>query len=771
MGEEASIPVGQKRQRPESPDADRPDPSPRKRTQKTAPDALCTSCALVFSRRGLEHLSSPNGFRHRTRAECTASGNAGCRLCKFILLVVSKENDENWASGDRLTFRNFRSAHSTSTVSGTQLPGIYGLKGTLESEPDKCIITIYPFAKKGSPIGDIVRRRPLHRDVRSGKVFAAAQSLIKECMSLEKPHQRCRYSRDTVLPTRVLDVGKPGDPHLALKLRVNETETNAPCLALSYCWGKQPKPTAPVQPVLLRRDTLQDLVGDIRLESLQQSIQDAVFVTRKLGFRYLWVDALCIIQDCNIDKDREISQMASIYKNAAITIAASCSENAKDGFLLKRTKPYRPNYEIPIPMPNGQRGTVYLSAEAYEPEHPLDKRGWTLQEFMLSSRMLMFSDYELLWQCKEVDLRSVTGRGLEYLQPLEALPWTVFDDDDEEPDFGNLDSDRLYLWKTIVQQYTERKLTDPGDRLRAIRGITTELEMLWRDSNIYGLWAKWFIQLLTWYKPQIDRKRKRCLGRAPSWSWASLDGVIRYEGTLWTEDAKVKSLTVSAAELTCRMLEEDEIIEEKSHTISERPDLVDPNAELRQNGLQERAAEYLLLGTVKGGDGVEKGIGLLVVDVGTRVYRRVGLVVFPFRKRKKFREWCGLGVIADHVAKEDVLEILGFLTSEWVQTLTDRALVAKRQEAKAAEAEAARRLAGVKRKRDDSGTFLMRNGGVVDMVMDSGGFCPADDPIPGTPIQPRHIGKAFDELQLPPKKYTAMVTGRRLRQLKRLRIF
>jgi hypothetical protein len=280
-----------------------------------------------------------------------------------------------------------------------------------------------------------------------------------------------------------------------------------------------------------------------------------------------------------------------------------------------------------IPMSNGENGTVYLSAEAYEPEHPLDKRGWTLQEFMLSSRMLIFSDYELLWQCKEVDLRGVTGRGLEYLQPLETLPWTVFDDD-AEPYFGNLDSDKVYLWKTIVQQYTERKLKYPEDRLRAVTGITTELETLWRDANIYGLWKKWFIELLAWYKPDVDRERKRCLERAPSWSWASLDGVIRYERSFWTEDAKVKSLTVSAAELTCRILKEGDINYEKFDTILERPDLVDPSAELRQRELQQRETDYLLLGIVKVDEGVEEGIGLLVIDVGRGVYRRLGLVIF-----------------------------------------------------------------------------------------------------------------------------------------------
>src|SRR5262249_39222322 len=155
-------------------------------------------------------------------------------------------------------------------------------------------------------------------------------------------------------------------------------------------------------------------------------------------------------------------------------------------------------------------------------------------------------------------------------------PWTVFDDD-AEPYFGNLDSDKIYLWKTIIQQYTERKLTDPEDRLRAVTGITNELEILWRDTNIYGLWKKWFIQLLAWYKPHVDREQERCLKRAPSWSWASLNGVICYEGPLWTEDAKVKSLTISAAELTCRILEEGDIYHEKFHTILERPDLVDPS--------------------------------------------------------------------------------------------------------------------------------------------------------------------------------------------------
>lgn len=476
-------------------------------------------------------------------------------------------------------------------------------------------------------MADTVHRRPLQRNVRADASFEAARALMSKCMSPSHPHKHCQYSRDTVLPRRVLDVGRLEDNHPTIKVQVNETEVHAQYLALSYCWGKKPKVKPLVEPTFLNKDNIQDFTSSIEFDHLQKSIQDAIFVTRKLGYRYIWVDALCIIQDCKIDKDREISQMASIYKNATITIAAASSQRATDGFLDKGIKPYIPDYSFRVHMRNGKPGTVYLTAEAYTPEHPLDKRGWALQEFMLSSRMLIFSDLELLWQCKEVHLRGVTGNGLEYLQPLDSLPWAVFEGN-AEPYFGSTDGDRFYLWKTIIRQYTERSLTDKEDRLRAVQGITTELEALWQDVNIYGLWKKWFIQLLAWYKPICEREKRRCLKRAPSWSWASLNGVICYDGPLDTEDAKVKSLTVSTVELTCHILRDAEIDSKMIHTISERPDLLDAGSELQGGNLQDRDTDYLLLGKRKDDDNNEIGIGLIVIEISQGVYRRVGLAVF-----------------------------------------------------------------------------------------------------------------------------------------------
>ena len=53
---------------------------------------------------------------------------------------------------------------------------------------------------------------------------------------------------------------------------------------------------------------------------------------------------------------------------------------------------------------------------------------------------------------------------------------------------------------------------------------------------------------------------------------------------------------------------------------------------------------------------------------------------FTFRKGKRFREWAGIGVVTDGKPNDDVVDILGFLTFEIVQTLTEEALKIKAQE-------------------------------------------------------------------------------------------
>ncbi|KAI1012880.1 hypothetical protein LB503_001454 [Fusarium chuoi] len=449
--------------------------------------------------------------------------------------------------------------------------------------------------------------------------------LIEACMSPHAPsmgHQKCQYSRDIVLPTRVINVSG----HTA-QLQINEKEARGTYLALSYCWGK-PDPKMQGRLSELRLNNEQALVKEIKLEELEQSVQDAICVTRELGFTYLWVDRLCIIQNCPEDKRREIGKMATTYKNAAITLAAGTATRACEGFLgrlLGKSPTYLPENQFDIPMKDGRVGTVYLSGSPYQPHHPLDKRGWTLQEYMLSSRMLIFSDYQLLWQCQETELQSVTGNdiGIEYQQHLESLPWASFGEEGE-PSYGTHDSEKLYLWKTIIVQYTQRQLKDPEDRLPAVTGITTELQKVWRDSHIYGHWERWFIQLLAWYKPDSGRVKERHTKRAPSWSWVSVDGRIRFEDPMEVEDAKIEVLTAAMVRLFCRILQFSDISPHKRCTLSTMLDLVESASDAE---FARRKCEYLLLGKT-GSYQQETGVAIMIVKAPSGSYRRVCLALF-----------------------------------------------------------------------------------------------------------------------------------------------
>nr|RBQ84208.1 hypothetical protein FVER53263_03174 [Fusarium verticillioides] len=321
--------------------------------------------------------------------------------------------------------------------------------------------------------------------------------------------------------------------------------------------------------------------------------------------------------------------MAMIYKNAAITLAAGTAKNASEGFLgsLPLKNPtYLPHEEFEIPMRDGRTGTIHLFEKPYQPHHPLDKRGWTLQEYMLSSRMLIFSNYQLLWQCQETELQSVTGdnEGIVYQQCLESLPWTSFDETGE-PSFGTHDSEKLYLWQTILSQYTERQLKDPEDRLPAVTGITTELQKVWRDSHIYGHWERWFIQLLAWCKPNKARTRERHTKRAPSWSWVSVDGTIGFPATMDIEDAEIEILTAAKVRLYCRILRFDDVSPSKRNRLSIMLDLVKSASKVEFAG---RKYDYLLLGKFTGYSNCEPGIALMVLKTASGSYRRVGLALF-----------------------------------------------------------------------------------------------------------------------------------------------
>jgi transcription initiation protein SPT3 len=124
---------------------------------------------------------------------------------------------------------------------------------------------------------------------------------------------------------------------------------------------------------------------------------------------------------------------------------------------------------------------------------------------------------------------------------------------------------------------------------------------------------------------------------------------------------------------------------------------------------------------------------------------------FTWRKGKRFREWAGFGIVTDSKPSDDIVDILGFLTFEMVQTLTEIALKVKEQE-DMARAQSGGDNAGTKKRKHQQGLF--------------------DPPSEGkTPVEPRHVQEAFRRFQQRSKKYRAMLNNSRLPQHTGLNIF
>jgi hypothetical protein len=147
-----------------------------------------------------------------------------------------------------------------------------------------------------------------------------------------------------------------------------------------------------------------------QFDELPATLRDAVIVTSHIGLSYIWIDALCIIQDDEEDKGVELSLLARIYENSAVTIAASRATTVKDDFLGPRLAfrdsardPFRLQYRFESTKGDGQTSTTgraqvqtvpvtcFPSVDLlYDTGEPLGKRAWTFQERALSKNLIEF---------------------------------------------------------------------------------------------------------------------------------------------------------------------------------------------------------------------------------------------------------------------------------------------------------------------------------------------------------------------------------------------
>lgn len=365
----------------------------------------------------------------------------------------------------------------------------------------------------------------------SDDAFAVAKTYLFDCLT---SHSVCKSNSTRQLPKRLIDVGSFSGAHPFL---TECSEQAYRYLALSYCWGEEQRVTTTLQ-------SFEEKQRKIDLSSLPRTLRDAVQIARQMQVQYLWVDSLCIIQDDENDWAVESSHMRSIYQNALFTICADAAPNVHSGIFSLHSLA-RQSSSL-VRGPDGQQHTISIrnsksfckpgvtldDSDTGNPNvqvYPLTRRAWALQERVLSTRILHFNEREISWECKEAfrcecqEPTQTKNRGdLASLQIFGALyeHWDLLG--------------FTQAWQKIVGSYTTRELTRDMDRLPALSGIARLVqELLLRHDvdNTYlaGLWRFNLAQDLTWHQSLWRSTLKRPPSyRAPSWSWASVEGRISF---------------------------------------------------------------------------------------------------------------------------------------------------------------------------------------------------------------------------------------------------
>ncbi len=236
-------------------------------------------------------------------------------------------------------------------------------------------------------------------------------------------------------------------------------------VALSYVWGNSASP--------IPSSTLE-------VHQLPRLIQDAVFLTLSIGFKFLWVDRYCVSTD-EETRRAQIYSMDQVYSHAEMTVVALKPDPS---FGLPGV-----NGTLRRPQPQAKVGKYTFYSTLSMPQREIDEsiwmtRAWTFQEAFLSRRMVFFTDEQMYFQCQVEDqCESVDLGRIAPEQGSEELPTTP-----QTPSrdwFSNWFDGRTYsgksqftvesLW-TLIFEYSQRNLTFSRDYLNGMLGILRAFE-------------------------------------------------------------------------------------------------------------------------------------------------------------------------------------------------------------------------------------------------------------------------------------------------------
>ncbi|KFA68152.1 hypothetical protein S40285_08836 [Stachybotrys chlorohalonatus IBT 40285] len=470
------------------------------------------------------------------------SSKGSCAICRAVMsAVIVKSHVESseqlvlWDGGDlpyQFWFKEDSGRMHPTNPTCTLMFGL-GALSQYHTRRDRTALSIELYRRNG----DDSDWRALHRknifgdevwpslavrpnlDSGSHEVLLRTQGWLTKCSG---NHIACQRP-GSELPKRILDLLDLTASGM-VRLYESQGETE-PYVALSYCWGAAGALTT-------LRSNIQQHQRGITLDTFPRTLREAILFTAGLGIRYLWIDALCIIQDDVDDWAIQAAKMTEIYGFSTITLSATSSFDCDHGLFVKMTEDGIPVGRYHHPEPGGGQGTIFLAPHGPEGYINLDAeflstRGWTYQERAVPPRTLHFTDAGVLWECCEgYDQEAASTDWGKPTQKKEIA--TLFNSD---PSVVPHDERSQYYetWNKWVCGFSTRKLTKITDKLPAMGGLAKALAPRLNDTYIAGIWASNFLDGLLWqrhYKHLSLARHEGC--GIPSWSWASVTGNLTF---------------------------------------------------------------------------------------------------------------------------------------------------------------------------------------------------------------------------------------------------
>ena len=580
---------------------------PRFRTRDPfAQCKLCLDCKVMISRSGLifgrrtlltrasedhRYVLSPE---HRPLLEDHV-GTSHCHLCLLLQLEREKYVYNKWEGAlscggfsSRSSLLDFAIADTTLTIS----TGWWGFDFPLKNTPLDCNLEVFMGRRRESRAKLNIVLRPLSpllepevTSTASPSVIAIAKQWLKSCSK----HHACQSLTDeTFVPTRLVSVGRSEEPLCRLVDRIDLCGKPVQYFALSHCWGDD-------VPITLTVENYSRMKGGIAVVTLSKTFQDAIFATRALGVKYLWIDSLCIIQNSpdGCDWNRESMLMMGVFANATCTLSATASISSQGGCFRNRPGAM---YSCKL----AASGTSELNIEIPEEWHPihemfrtrveaapLTRRGWVFQERLLSRRIIHFCSDMVLFECNTLQASERYTQGSRYQTlpyllvgghiqgalsrqagspdrrpapvrvDVQSLATSVSPDIMRQIKSGNYEdrsatrgirgamdvllsvhaSTQLTLqemltfndrWYELIEAYSRCSLTKISDKLVAIAGVAGLVEKMSQAEYVAGLWSNVAPEIGLLWRVVGDRAKRQEVYIAPTWSWTSLDGPVRF---------------------------------------------------------------------------------------------------------------------------------------------------------------------------------------------------------------------------------------------------